>query len=81
VEELYHKITMLGDLECSINYDARVLVLAGAKARVPLLWCNGLSVLWAGSCWGVWISFCFSVCIFFLSFSCFGVLFVYFLYA
>jgi hypothetical protein len=57
-----------------------VLILAGAKARVPLLWCNGLWVLWAGSCWGVWVSFCFWVLrVFFIFFFLFHVL-VSFLY-
>jgi hypothetical protein len=36
----------------------RVLIQDEAKARMPLLWCNGLWVLWAGSCWGVWVSLC-----------------------
>jgi hypothetical protein len=51
-----------------------VLVLAGAKARAPLLWCNGLWVLWVGSCWGVWVSFCFLV------FTCFFFFFFFFLF-
>lgn len=58
-------------LECSINYDVRGFGFSWGKARVPLLWCNGLCLLWTSSCWGVWVSFCFWVLLMFFLFSFF----------